>query len=212
MRLLPLILACAATIGYRASLPAQDTTNLKVEEQGKAVLQPGDLVRLRIWREPDLSGEFVVDEDGVATFPKIGPYHVTTDSPESLKKKLLAQYEVYLRNPSIEVTIMRRINILGAVQKPGLYPIDATMTIADAVAAAGGPTPMGDPRKVELIRNGVRIAEALTTQTTIAESPLRSGDQLFVPERNFLVRNSTLVATVLSVSVSLIIALTINHH
>ena len=176
-------------------------------EAGRAMLLPGDVVRLRIWREPDLSGDFPVDENGVVTFPKIGPFTVLSESPESLKKQLLASYAVYLKNPSVEVTMLRRINILGAVQKPGLYPVDATMTIADALAVAGGATPIGDPHRVELVRAGERISERLTGTTRIGDTPLRSGDQLWVPERSFLVRNSGLVATAVSVSASLFIAL-----
>ncbi len=171
------------------------------------LLRPGDIVRLRIWREPDLSGEFQVDESGIVTFPKIGQLNVVHESPESLKEKLLASYGVYLRNPSVEVTMLRRINVLGAVQKPGLYPVDPTMTIADAVAAAGGATSMGDQHKIELVRDGVRISEHINSTTKIGETPLRSGDQIFVPERSFVVRNSGLVATAISVSASLIIAL-----
>lgn len=162
---------------------------------------------MRIWREPDLSGEFQVDESGVVTFPKIGQVNVTRESPESLKEKLLSLYGVYLRNPSVEVTMLRRINVLGAVQKPGLYSVDPTMTIADALAAAGGATPMGDQHKIELVRDGVRISERINSGTRIGETPLRSGDQIYVPERSFIVRNSALVATAVSVSASLFIAL-----
>lgn len=174
---------------------------------GHALLRPGDVVRLRIWREPDLSGDFAVDETGVVTFPKIGALSVLEESPASLKGKLLTSYAEYLRNPSVEVTMLRRINILGAVQRPGLYPVDATMTIADALAVAGGATPIGNPRKVELVRDGTRINEQLESSSVIGETTLRSGDQLFVPERSFIVRNSGLVTTAVSVTASLFIAL-----
>ena len=173
----------------------------------RGLLRPGDIVRLRIWREPDLSGDFPVDETGVVTFPKIGAFRVSDYNTASLKAKLLDSYAQYLRNPSVEVTMLRRINVLGAVKSPGLYPIDPTMTIADALALAGGATPAGDQHHVVLVRNGVRVTESLTAETNIAETPLRSGDQLFVPERSFVVRNSGLVAAGLSVTASLIIAL-----
>ena len=176
-----------------------------------ALLRPGDIVRLRIWREPDLSGDFPVDESGTVTFPKIGPFQVSEYNATSLKAKLLDSYAQYLRNPSIEVTMLRRINVLGAVKSPGLYPIDPTMTIADALALAGGATPAGDPHHVVLVRNGTRVTESLSAETNIAATPLRSGDQLFVPERSFVVRNSGLVAAGLSVTASLIIALFLRH-
>ena len=186
----------------QASAPA--TT---VADSTRGLLRPGDVIRLRIWREPDLSGDFPVDETGTVTFPKIGTFRVLDYTTAALKAKLLESYAVYLRNPSVEVTMLRRINVLGAVQRPGLYPIDPTMTIADALAMAGGATPTGDQHHVVLVRNGVRVTEALSAETSIAETPLRSGDQLFVPERSFIVRNSGLVAASLSVTASLIIAL-----
>lgn len=205
--LIPIALLCAIPVISEAQSPgtiaANDTTH--------GVLRPGDVIRLRVWREPDLSGDFPIDETGIVTFPKIGQYNAFEYSPQSLKQKLLESYAVYLRNPSIEVTMLRRINILGAVAKPGLYPVDPTMTIADALAVAGGATPNGDPHHVDLVRNGVRIQESLSTDTNLNATPLRSGDQLFVPERSFVVRNSGLVATAISVSASLIIALFIRR-
>jgi protein involved in polysaccharide export with SLBB domain len=178
--------------------PAADST---------MVLRPGDVVRLRIWREPDLSGEFPVDEKGVVVFPKIGPLSVTDDVPESLKSKLVSAYKVYLRNPSIDVTMLRRVNILGEVRNPGLHPVDPTMTVADAIALAGGVTPIGSANNVELIRGGEKLTTKLSTRTRIAESPVRSGDQIYVRERSWVSRNTGIVATGLSAGVSLVIAL-----
>ena len=203
------VMLCVITVGTVAPCvtPAQASNRVTAADSSRAVLLPGDIVRLRIWREPDLSGDFPVDEAGTVTFPKIGPFMVSDYTVAGLKAKLLESYAVYLRNPSVEVTMLRRINVLGAVRNPGLYPIDPTMTIADALAVAGGAIPTGDPHHVVLVRNGKHVTEALTAETNIAETPLRSGDQLFVPERSFVVRNSGLVAAGLSVTASIIIAL-----
>lgn len=206
------ILLTAILLGSATPAIGQQTSaTISTSDTTHGLLRPGDIVRLRVWREPDLSGDFPVDETGTVTFPKIGQFNAAEHSPQSLKQKMLESYAVYLRNPSIEVTMLRRINILGAVQKPGLYPVDATMTIADAVAVAGGATPNGDPHHVDLMRNGVKIEEKISGDTNLASTPLRSGDQLFVPERSFVVRNSGLVATTISVSASLIIALFIRR-
>lgn len=159
-------------------------------------LQPGDVVRLRIWREEDLSGEYAVDQDGVAVFPKIGAQRVTEDSPATLREKLLEEYRVYLVNPSIEVWLLRRVNVLGAVGRPGLYVVDPTMTIADALAEAGGALPHGRPDEVELLRDGEQVTANITQQARISELPLRSGDQLIVPERSWFARHSGVVIPV----------------
>jgi polysaccharide export outer membrane protein len=162
---------------------------------------------LRIWREPDLSGEFGVDESGTVTFPKLGPMVVSNESAESLKARLVSAYQEFLRNPSVDVILLRRVNVLGAVKNPGLYPIDPTMTIADAVALAGGATPDGDRHRIELLRGGTRLDVKLSDQSRIADLPLRSGDQLFVPERSWISRSPAVVAASLSAAASLIIAL-----
>jgi polysaccharide export outer membrane protein len=170
-------------------------------------LRPGDVVRLRIWREPDMSGEFPVDEAGTVVFPRLGEYQVLKDPPETLTGRLQADYRRYLVNPSIEVTVLRRVRIIGAVNHPGLFPVDPTVTIADALALAGGATPIGDPDKVRIIRDGNQMAVDISQSTRIADSPIQSGDQIFVPERSWVSRNPGVVAAALTGTVSLIVAL-----
>ena len=157
-------------------------------------LQAGDLIRLKIWREPDLSGDFRVDENGLATFPKIGSLPVSKVSPDSLKSLLITRYARFLQDPSIEVTLLRRVNVLGSVKTPGLYDVDPTMTVADVIAMAGGTTADGHSSKVELLRPGQQHVVKLSLHSRLADSPLRSGDQLRIPQRSWLARNGTVVA------------------
>jgi polysaccharide export outer membrane protein len=162
-------------------------------------LQPGDMVRLKIWREPDLSGDYRVDEQGVAVFPKIGPVTVGRLSTDSVKSLLVASYTQFLQNPSVEVVFLRRINVLGWVKNPGLYYVDATMSLADVLAMAGGVSPDGNTKKIALFRGGEPVAEQLSEQSLLADLPLNSGDQLRVPQRSWLSRNS---ATVVAATIS----------
>lgn len=171
-------------------------------------LRPGDVVRLAIWREPDFSGEFTVDRSGVIVLPRLGDVQVLDLDPGTLKETLLEGYRRYLVNPSIEITILRRVNVMGAVQRPGLYPVDPTVTIADVLALAGGSTPIGDPSKIRLIRDGEVISTTLGEGTRIGESPIRSGDQIVVPERSWITRNAGVVAASISAVVTLIVAFT----
>ena len=206
-QLTSLSVAVIALVGVLCAFTQPAAADTPVPADSMHVLRPGDVVRLRIWREPDLSGDFPVDERGVVTFPKIGQYTVTGGAADSLEATLVTAYQKYLRNPSIEVTLLRRINILGEVRNPGLHAVDPTMTIADAIALAGGMTPTGNANKVELIRDGSKLTAKLSTRTRIADSPVQSGDQLFVRERSWVSRNTGIVATGLSASVSLVIAL-----
>ncbi len=71
--------------------------------------------------------------------------------------------------------MLRRVRIMGAVNRPGLFPVDPTITVADALAMAGGATPLGDPDKLQVLRNGSRIDVDVSQDTRIADSPIQSG-------------------------------------
>jgi protein involved in polysaccharide export with SLBB domain len=173
-------------------------------------LRVGDVLKLWIWREEQMSGEFPVPETGVVVFPKIGPRKVTDQPMAELKAALVSEYQKYLRNPSIEITFLRRINVLGAVNEPGVYSLDETMTVAHALAKAGGTRPDGKTDEVQLFRDGQKLLGKISQRTRIADLPIQSGDQLFVPERGWAARNSAFVATLLSGAVSVAIALIVN--
>ncbi|RMH12679.1 MAG: hypothetical protein D6701_13220 [Gemmatimonadetes bacterium] len=167
-------------------------------------IHPGDVIRLRIFREEEMSGEFPVDEGGVAVFPRIGEVTVVNETPESLEAKLVAQYSVFLRNPNIEVTVLRRVQVRGAVRNPGLYTVDPTVTVADVIALAGGAAPNGEQDKVRIIRGGRVLEARLSGSETLGEALIQSGDQLFVPERSWFTRNSGVIAAAVGGVISLI--------
>lgn len=157
-------------------------------------IAPGDVLRLKIWREPDMSGEFPVAPNGTVVLPRLGELDATSFPADSLRTILTDRYKVYLNNPSIEVTLLRRVTITGAVKTPGVYPLEPTMTITDALALAGGPSPDGKRDKVEIRRGGKRVDANLRDDTTIADSPVQSGDQLYVPTKPWIARNTWLIS------------------
>ncbi len=197
----------SALVTFAALLLAPAGAGAQQPASQPQYLRPGDVVRLNIWREPDMSGEYIVDAAGMVIFPRVGEYQVLDDTPETLKVRLLADYQQYLRNPSIEIIVLRRVRIVGAVNNPGLHLVDPTVTVADALALAGGPTVNGDPNKIRIIRNGTEVAVNIRSNVRIADSPIRSGDQIYVPERSWVARNSGVVAATITATVSLIIAL-----
>jgi polysaccharide export outer membrane protein len=165
---------------------------------------------LKIYREPDLSGDYQVNEAGIATFPKVGAVKASDITTDSLQHLLVNTYSQFLREPAIEVIPLRRITVLGAVKNPGLYPVDPTMTVADVIAQAGGPTPEGNQKSLELLRGGQKQDVTITTQQQVTETPIRSGDELFVPERSWLSRNGYVVGAVIGAAT--IITTTIITH
>lgn len=194
-----------AAVG-RDSLGRDAFTTKRDTLLGQSMLRPGDVIRLRIRREPDLSGEFPVDERGMAVFPKIGATHVDAITADSLHAMLVAEYSQYLRDPAVEVTFLRRVTVLGAVNHPGIYPVDPTMTIHDAFALAGGTLPNGNPNKFSLRRNGQQIEIDFATDTPIGKTSIRSGDELYVPERSWFSRNGVYVVGAAITATAIIVA------
>ena len=204
IRLLPLFL-----ILFAVPLSAQETTPAEgspafVTPRTTELLQPGDIVRLWVWREPDISGEYPVGPTGEVVFPKIGSRKVTDVPPQALRQQLIEDYRIYLRTPSIELQFLRRVSVSGEVNKPGLYHLDPTQTVADAIVLAGGVTQMGRNDVVQLRRNGETVVASLRQADRIAESPISSGDQLYVPERRWSSRNAGVVSALVSASVGLV--------
>jgi protein involved in polysaccharide export with SLBB domain len=210
--LLTSILAVGA-LGPVRSLAAQSTAKQPSDSSASiAVLRPGDVIRLKVWREPDWSGDFEVQPSGQAILPRLGAIDVSSMSPDSLTRFLVDSLGRFLRNPSIQVNLLRRIRILGAVKNPGLYPVDPSITVVDALALAGGATSEGKPDRVVLRREGEKINVSLNKNTRLGDTPMRTGDQLFVPQRGWVSRNSTLVVAGLSTATTVIVALLLRQH
>lgn len=193
-----LLVSAALLLLAPAAARAQSTAD-------QVVLRPGDLLRVTIWREADLSGDFQVNESGAVTLPLLGVRPVANVPMQQVREGLMREYLQQLRNPSITITPFRRINILGEVQRPGLYPVDPTVTLLGALAIAGGANPEGDLERITLTRAGTSITQRLSLSESLDRLDVRSGDQILVQKRSWGSRNS---ATVVASLVSLFTALT----
>lgn len=154
----------------------------------RPTLAPGDVVKIQIWQEPDLSGLFRVADDGQITLPLLGPRPVTQLSVEQLRSGLMQDYAYHLKNPSVEVSVLRRLSVLGAVQQPGIYDVEPSARLGDVLALAGGVTTDGNQNDIDIVRDGGLIAEDLALTAVIGDR-VRSGDQIMVDEKSWMSRN-----------------------
>lgn len=196
-RLLVPLLALAATAGLAPTAPAQEPA---ARQQASALL-PGDLIRVEVYREPDIKGEYMVDEEGFVVLPLVGRQPVVGIPLSELRERLVRAYEAELRNPSIIIVPLRRVTVLGSVQRPGVYPVDPTLSLVGAIATAGGPTDTGDINRVRVIRGGRVLYDRVSTGENLYTLDVRSGDQIFVGRRSWFDRNG---ATVVASGISLL--------
>ena len=202
-------MSCTSVV-LAAVLGCMAVSSVQVQAQGGATapenaLVPGDAIRLAFWREPELDGEYPVDETGTVVLPLLGHRKVTEVPPGELKETLLREYAEQLRNQEVQVTLLRRVRVLGAVHVPGLYYVDPTMTLGDAIALAGGATSDGKLNEIKIFRAGEETRSDLDSSTRIAEE-VRSGDQIMVPERSWFARNGAVIVAATISAVGFIVA------
>ena len=179
LSLVVLLAACSSP-----APPVQDPSPAAVSR-----VHPGDVVRMAVWREPDYTGEYPVDARGRVILPQLGTMLVTGRTTEWLADSLTATYRRLLNNPSVSVTVLMRVTVLGEVGRPGFVQADATMSVGDLISQAGGLTPLANRDKIQLLRDGRVIVAALGPGTLLQRSPVQSGDQVFVPQRGWMARN-----------------------
>jgi len=109
----------------------------------------------------------------------------------------------------VQITWSRRVRVFGAVNIPGLYQVDGTMTLADAIALAGGTTPIGKLNGIEIIRNGQTLEDRFSASTLVGEQ-IHSGDQIMVPERSWASRYAGVIIGATLSAITLVIVATVD--
>jgi protein involved in polysaccharide export with SLBB domain len=190
------VAACVAPVA-RGQAPLVDVIRL----------EPGDVVNVEVWREKELGCKCQVDELGRLTLPMLGIIKVTQLPWPQLRDSLLFLYQRELVNPSVTLTPLRRVQVLGEVTKPGIVFADPTQSLAGLVALAGGATPGGDLHRIRVVRGGKTIIESASVESLLLQAGVHSNDQVFVDRRAWLERNGAFVASAIISTAGILIAI-----
>lgn len=136
-----MILALGACASKTVELANVDTVDVSQNELLDYKLGPADKIRLIVYGEPDLSGEFSLNARGQVSLPLLGEIDAEGLTIDELRGKVaggLAEGYVNDARVAAEVIEYRPYYILGEVGTPGEYPYSAGMTVIKSVAAAGG--------------------------------------------------------------------------
>jgi protein involved in polysaccharide export with SLBB domain len=148
-------------------------------------LGSGDKIRLIVFGETELSGEFVVSGAGTLSLPLIGEVSASGTTATQLQQTIATAFsQGYLKDPKVNIEVLnfRPFYILGEVGKPGEYPFSNGLTVVNAVARAEGYTYRADTRKV-YIRHANNVKEVVLPLTSsVMVAP---GDTIRIAERYF---------------------------
>lgn len=154
-------------------------------ERGDYRLGAGDEMRIVVFGQDQLSGEFVVDGSGAVSLPLVGEIPASGQTLREFERTVEDRLRGdYLVDPrvSVQVITFRPYYILGEVNRPGQYPFADALTVLNAIATAGGFTYRADTGRVMIKRAGEDVEHAVRLTPGTRVYP---GDTVRIPERFF---------------------------
>ncbi len=163
-------------------MPVAQSALLPPEEADYKIMT-GDVLKVRVFGENDLSGKYTVSENGTIAMPLIGNVEVSGLMLEEVNERLINKYkDGYLVNPDISIDLIKTkpFYVLGAVTNPGRYRFIPAMNALEAVAAGGGFNKNANNTYVEIVP--AQTPSALPVQKSLQDK-IRPGDIVYVRER-----------------------------
>ena len=193
-----LLTAAACSSSRGGPIPYDDAGSFRAPDAPKVAaleagykISPMDTVSVKIFRMPDLSGDYQVDLTGQISMPLIGEVRAVDMTTAQLDQTLTTKFgEKYLENPDISVGIKesakRSVTVDGAVKSAGAYPAVGDLTLMQAIALAGGVSEDSNPRRIAVFRtiSGQRQAAAFDLVSIrrgqVADPKIYAGDIIVV--------------------------------
>ena len=170
---------------FAAPAPAQETPDRRY------AVQPGDLLEVSVWKEPDLQREVLVRPDGRFSFPLVGDIDATGKSVGDLREEISASLQKYIPDLIVTVTVKsilgNKVYVLGQVNTPGEFVVNPRVDVMQALSMAGGTTPFAALNDIVVLR---RDANGSQTAIPFAYKDVEKGRSL---EQNILLNSGDVV-------------------
>lgn len=167
--------------------------SLPAERDSAYVVGIGDVLRVSVWREPELSGESVVRPDGKITVPLVGDVGADGTTTEQLGRAITERLQEFLKDPRVTVTVVeihsKYFYVVGEILRPGPYPLLQPTTVLQALSFAGGFREFANTKKIQVLRhqNGglarrqFNYDEVVKGRNVEQNIVLKHGDTIVVP-------------------------------
>jgi polysaccharide export outer membrane protein len=119
-------------------------------------VQPSDLLRISVWREPELTQDVLVRPDGAFSFPLAGDISAVGKSVEELRLELVERLSRYIPDLVVTVSVLEirgnKIYVIGQVNQPGEFIVNPRVDVMQALSLAGGTTAFASPSEIFVLR------------------------------------------------------------
>lgn len=166
-----------------------DEQMLEIEQVGR-----GDIIEVKVFMEPEMSGVYPIGYDGAIRFPMIGKVAVVSRDVQSVADDIRERLKTggILVDPQIAVSVRERtaqkIHVLGEVEKAGTFGFRTGMTVIEAITNAGGFTKLASQDGVKVTRvsgEEFKVAAGSIVNGKAPNLPLEPGDIIYVPQSVF---------------------------
>jgi polysaccharide export outer membrane protein len=191
------ITGCSVNKLPEATTRASLTTNVNDYQY---LIGPGDSLTIFVWRNPEISGNFLVRPDGKVTTSLVEDLEVSGRTPTMLARQLEEQLAIYINNPRVTVSVGRfqgpfseQVRVIGEATNPSAINYTENMTLLDLMIAVGGLTEFASGNNAKLVRviNGQQITFELNIEDLIKNGEITEnidmlpGDIIIIPEAWF---------------------------
>ena len=170
--------------------------NKKVAEEASYLLGAGDVLKITVYNNSDLSLETKISEAGTISYPLIGDVQLMGLTASAAEKKLAKLLETggFVKKPQINILVTlyqsKMISVLGSVLKPGRYPLDRATNLADMLALVGGATADGSDLVTIIGKKGKKeydLHNIVDKGESAQNIPLDGGEIIYVHARDVAV-------------------------
>ena len=157
------------------------------------MVQPGDTLRVSVWKEPDLSGPVLVTPDGAFSFPLVGQVDARNKTVTEIQQVVVERLRKFIADPVVTIGVQEirgnKVYVIGQVNKPGEFIVNPRVDALQALSMAGGTTPFAALGNILIIRRTGNtqktipfdygaVAKGRSLEQNIE---LQSGDVVLVP-------------------------------
>ncbi len=156
-------------------------------------VKPGDILKVSVWKEPDLQGPILIRHDGGFSFPLVGEVDGRGKTVAELQAIMTQRLSKYISDPVVSVSVTEihgnKVYVIGQVAKPGEFIVNPSVDVMQALSMAGGMTPFASLSNIIILRhNGTARTALHFDYTDVAKGrkfsddvQLQSGDVVVVP-------------------------------